>query len=49
MLERDVGVENRADHADVQTDEVQSGENIVTADVHSDVGDHDVLRIEAKG
>ena len=49
LLEGDVGVENSSDHADVHTDEIEDGENVVAADVHAKVGDHDVLRTTRGG
>lgn len=48
LLEGDVRVEHSTDHADVQTDEVQRSEHVVSTDPHSDVRDHDVLRVDTE-
>lgn len=44
LLEKgDVGVDETAQHGDVDADEVDHAEDVVAADVHANVGDEDVL------
>ena len=49
LLEKgDVGVDETAQHGDVDADEVDHAEDVVAADVHANVGDEDVLSVVPK-
>lgn len=43
LLKGDVRVENCTDHADVEANEIESGEYVVATNIHSDIGYDDVL------